>query len=113
MDSLFELAIDEAKGGCASDGDDGSTYCKDTVQVTYFKTKTGISAIRFFLVFVESTNIVGEKPKYKTIGPYYAVDISVQKSFGKALLVSFRIGERASDSEILKLDALVDSITIL
>jgi len=112
-DSLFVLAIQEAKGGCASDGDDGSTYCKDTIQVTYLKTKTGVSAIKFFLIFAESTNIVGEKPKYKTIGPYYAVDISARKSCGKALLVSPRLWERASDSEIAKLDALIDSITIL
>ena len=113
-DSLFVLAMETAKGGCAGDGQDGSTYyCKDTAQVKYLKTKAGISAIKFFLIYVERTNVFGEKPKYKTTGPYYAVDISTRKSCGKALLVSFRVGERASDSEIMKLDALVDSITIL
>jgi len=112
-DSLFEIAIQDAKGSCASDGDEGSTDCKDTVQVKYFKTKAGIPAVKFFLIFEERTNIIGEEPEQKTVGPYYIVDITRPNSKSKALLVSFRFGQQASNAEMKELDTLVNSIKIL
>jgi hypothetical protein len=107
-DSIFAVGLNDAKNSCDAEGDEGSSSCKEILNLSQYNNQNGLCVLKFHL-FLESTHRGIEKDF--VVGPCYLIDIS-KGSVPKALLVTFKYGKKASSVDEMKLDEVAQSISI-
>jgi hypothetical protein len=107
-DSLCVVGIYQARCGCSSDGDSGSTDCPEPDSVSTYTSVSGLTVFKFHLKFVVNKN--GTK-KSSPIGPFYVLDISKDERT-RGLLISFAPDELATPAQEKELDNLVHSVSV-
>ena len=108
-DSVRVVGIYNARSGCSSDGDSGSTRGEGPDSVSTFTNAYGLTVFRFRLTYIETTN--GNEKRSLT-SPYYVVDIS-KGTWTRGLLISVSPGEYTTPEQEKELENIVKTVTAI
>ena len=106
-ENLQTEALCEAQLSCAADGPDGSSWCEKADTVREHISKQGLRVLKFYQLHVSLT---AGTEIHRTIGPYYAIDISNGESkYG--LLISHSIDPTHDVEHALR--TMVETIRVI